>query len=64
MICLGEGYAVKKQAENGQIKILSNSRLFQLLRSSGLEVPDTPETQEMVSVFTIYTDQNDVDKWF
>ena len=48
LICLGEGFAVRSQAENGQIKILSNWRLFQLVRAAGLEVPDTPGVMEMV----------------
>ena len=49
LICLGEGFAVRRQAENGQIKILSNWRLFQLVRAAELEVPDTPDIMEMVS---------------
>ena len=49
MICLGEGFAVRREAENGQIKILSNWRLFQVVRAAGLEVPDTPHIRQMVS---------------
>ena len=49
LICLGERFAVRREAENGQIKILSNWRLFQLVRSAGLEVPDTPHIRQMVS---------------
>ena len=39
-----EGFAVKKHSENGQIKILSNKKLFDLLKAANLEVPDTMDT--------------------
>ena len=39
-IYLEEGFAVKKHSENGQIKILSNYKLFDLLKAVDLEVPD------------------------
>ena len=39
-IYLEEGFAVKKHSENGQIKILSNYKLFNLLKAADLEVPD------------------------
>ena len=35
-----EGFAVKKNSENGQIKILSNYKLFDLMKAANLEVPD------------------------
>ena len=39
-IYLEEGFAVKKHSENGQIKILSNYKLFNLLKAADLEFPD------------------------
>ena len=39
-----KGFAVKKHSENGQIKILSNDKLFDLLKAANLEVPDTMDT--------------------
>ena len=35
-----KGFAVKKHPENGQIKILSNYKLFDLMKAANLEVPD------------------------
>ena len=40
-----EGFAVKKHSENGQVKILSNDKLFDLLKAANLEVPDTMDTE-------------------
>ena len=41
-----EGFAVKKNSENGQVKILSNNKLFDLLKAANLEVPDTMDTED------------------
>ena len=45
-----EGFAVKKHSENGQIKILSNYKLFDLMKAANLEVPDAMEPVDGVDM--------------
>ena len=45
-----KGFAVKKHSENGQIKILSNAKLFDLMKAANLEVPDTMDPVDGVDM--------------